>query len=161
MRFARLSWVLLFLAGSAQAEIWECVDGNGNKRFTNVKTEAAGCKPMNLPPIASVPTPKPGASAPATNGSKPAASPGNFPKVDPATQQQRDAGRRKLLEQELAEEQRLLDQARKALAEQESTRLGNERNYQRVLERLEPYKKKVALHEHNVTKLREELTPKR
>lgn len=153
--------MLLGLPVSALADIWECVDSNGNKRFTNIKAEAAGCKSMNLPPISSVPAPKPGASAAAGNGAKPAPAPGNFPKVDPATQQQRDAGRRKLLEQELAEEQRLLDQARKALAEQESTRLGNERNYQRVLERLEPYKKKVALHEHNVAKLREELAPKR
>ncbi len=36
-------------------------------------------------------------------------------------------------------------------------RLGSERNYQRVLERLEPYKKKLKLHEDNIANLKREL----
>ena len=149
-----LSFLLLVgLVASVRAEIYECVDKSGNKRFTNVKSEAGGCKPMNLPAGSSVPAPKPGAK-PADGRS---ATPEGFPKVDPSTQQQRDTGRRKILEQELANEERMLDQAKKELAEQESTRLGNERNYQRVLERLEPYKKKVALHESNIANLRKEM----
>lgn len=148
--------LLCALALPAHAEIWECVDRDGNKRFTNVKSEAAGCKPMNLPPMSTVPAPKPVvAGKPAA--SAPAASGGDFPKVDPSTQQQRDNGRRKILEQELSNEEKLLEQARRDLAEQEATRLGNERNYQRVLERLEPFKKKVALHEGNVANLRKEI----
>ena len=97
---------------------------------------------------------------PATKGAnaKTQAAPGNFPKVDAPTQQQRDADRRKILEQELASEQKLLDQARKELAEQEAIRLGSERNYQRVLDRLEPFKKKVALHESNIANLRKEIS---
>ena len=54
-------------------------------------------------------------------------------------------------------EQKLLAEAREALKAQESVRLGSERNYQRVLDRLEPYKKKVKLHEENVNSLRREL----
>jgi predicted nucleic acid-binding Zn-ribbon protein len=77
--------------------------------------------------------------------------------VDGDTQRGRDAERRRILEQELASEQKLLDEARKDLADQESQRLGNERNYQRVLDRLEPYKKKVKLHEDNIANLRREL----
>lgn len=154
MRLFMCLLLLMGLAVSARAEIYECMDGSGNKRFTNVKSEATGCKPMNLPPVSSVPAPKPGAKP----GDSRAATPGNFPKVDPSTQQQRDTGRRKILEQELANEERLLEQAKKELAEQESTRLGNERNYQRVLERLEPYKKKVALHESNIVNLRKEMS---
>jgi len=147
--------LLCALALPVHAEIWECIDRDGNKRFTNVKSEAAGCKPMNLPPVSTVPAPKPGAGKPAAPAS--AASGGDFPKVDPSTQQQRDSGRRKILEQELSNEERLLEQARRDLAEQEATRLGNERNYQRVLERLEPFKKKVALHENNIANLRKEI----
>ena len=155
MRFLICSLLLMAYAASARAEIYECVDSSGNKRFTNVKSEASGCKPMNLPPVSSIPAPKPGTTKPSETRS---ATPGSFPKVDPSTQQQRDAGRRKILEQELANEERLLEQARKELAEQEATRLGNERNYQRVLERLEPFKKKVMLHESNITNLRKEMT---
>lgn len=153
MRLFMLTMLLLGFSGQVRADIWECVDSNGNKRFTNVKAEAAGCKPMNLPPVSSVPAPKPQAR----NGAKPQAAAGSFPKVDAPTQLQRDAERRKILEQELASEQKLLDQAKKDLAEQEATRLGSERNYQRVLERLEPFKKKVALHENNVANLRKEI----
>jgi len=155
MRLLICSLLLMAFAASARAEIYECIDGSGNKRFTNVKAEAAGCKPMNLPPVSTVPAPKPGAAKP---GDTRSATPGSFPKVDPSTQQQRDAGRRKILEQELANEEQLLEQAKKDLAEQESTRLGNERNYQRVLERLEPYKRKVALHESNIANLRKEMS---
>lgn len=155
MRLLMMSLLLLGYAGPVLADIWECVDSSGNKRFTNVKSEAAGCKPMNLPPVTSVPAPK---AAPKAADPKAQAAAGSFPKVDAPTQQQRDSDRRKILEQELANEQKLLDQAKKDLAEQEATRLGSERNYQRVLERLEPFKKKVTLHENNITNLRKELS---
>ena len=89
---------------------------------------------------------------------RPAAeSPANFPSVDNDTQRQRDAGRRKILEQELAQEQQQLDAAKKQLAEQKDVRLGNEKNYARVEERLKPYEDKVKLHEVNVESLRKEL----
>ncbi len=158
MRLLMFFAVLLGLSATARADIWECVDSSGNKRFTNLKSESAGCKPMNLPPVSTVPAPKPPAPAARGAEAKPqAATPGSFPKVDAPTQQQRDAERRKILEQELANEQKLLDQARKELAEQEAVRLGSERNYQRVLDRLEPFQKKVALHENNIANLRKEL----
>lgn len=144
--------VLLFgvaLSAGAQAEIYECIAADGSKRFTNIKSEAKGCKLLDIGPINVVPTPK------SQQGK--GASPANFPKVDSGTQKQRDTDRRKILERELASEEQLLDRARKDLAEQESIRLGSERNYQRVLDRLEPYQKKVKLHEDNVANLKKEL----
>jgi hypothetical protein len=151
------AWLLLLvLAGPARADIWECMDESGNKRFTNIKAESKGCKllvvaPLNTVPAAKAPQAK-GAPAPASSKT-----PDSFPKVDTETQKQRDNDRRRILDQELANEQKLLDQAKKELADQESQRLGSERNYQRVLERLEPYKKKVKLHEDNIGNLRREL----
>lgn len=157
MRLLSFLLLLIGIAGPAQAEIYQCIDSNGNRSFTDDKREAAaaGCKAMNLPPLSNVPAPpRPGVKSGAQNS----AAPGGFPKVDPNTQQQRDEARRKILEQELATEQKLLDQARQNLSEQEAIRLGSERNYQRVLDRLEPYKKKVALHESNIANLRKELS---
>ena len=145
-------WTILLLAlqlPRAFADIWECSDERGNKRFTNIKSEAKGCRVLNIVPPNTVPGGRQTAS--------PAATPKDFPRVDGDTQRSRDAERRRILEQELASEQKALAQARKELAEQESMRLGNERNYQRVLDRLEPYKKKVRLHEGNVANLRREL----
>ena len=142
---------LLMLSPAARGDIYECVEPNGAKLFTSDPKEAKakGCKAMNLGPPNTVSSAKPQAKAGPT--------PPNFPKVDQDTQKQRDNDRRKLLEQELANEEKLLAQAKKELAEQESVRLGSEFNYQRVLNRLEPYKKQVALHENNVANLKREL----
>lgn len=141
--------LLALLTPPTFADIWECVDESGNKRFTNIKSEAKGCKLLAVTAPNTVPGVRPQA--------KPAEAPRNFPRVDGDTQRQRDADRRKILEQELANEQKLLDQARKELEEQSAQRFGSERNYQRVLDRLEPYRKKVKLHEDNVANLRREL----
>ena len=150
--------ILAFLPRIAAAEIWECTDSMGNKRFTNIESEAKGCKRLNLPPLSTVPATKPRES-PKAKTSTPA--PGNFPRVDADVQRERDADRRRILEQELANEEMLLQKARQELEAQESVRLGSERNYQRVLDRLEPYKKKVKLHEDNVANLRRELAATR
>jgi hypothetical protein len=152
MRTAVTTLLLVVLLPTAlHAEIYECVDENGNRRFTNIKAEARGCRVLNIGPTNTVPPPA--KSAPKT----PSAASGNFPKVDAQTQQQRDVDRRTILEQELASEQKLLEQAKKELADQEAVRYGNERNYQRVLDRLDPYKKRVKLHEDNIANLRKEL----
>jgi len=153
-RWPYVALIFLLFPPIAAAEIWECTDGLGNKRFTNIESEAKGCKLLKMPPLTTVPASKPeqthrgGASTP---------TPGNFPRVDADMQRARDADRRRILEQELANEEMLLQKARQELEAQESVRLGSERNYQRVLDRLEPYKKKVKLHEDNVTNLRREL----
>ncbi len=148
MRTLVLALSLTFAAFAVRAEIYECIDQSGNKRFTNIGSEAKGCKPMNIAP--------PSAATPSRPAAKSAA-PAKFPSVDAQTQKQRDTDRRRILEQELASEQKLLEQAQKDLAEQEAIRLGSERNYQRVLDRLEPYKKKVKLHEDNIANLKKEL----
>lgn len=146
---AAVTGVLALLAAPAFADIWECTDDSGNKRFTNIKSESKGCRLLHVV----VPNTVPGTRPPA----KTFESPRNFPRVDGDTQRGRDTERRRILEQELASEQKLLEQARKDLEQQESQRLGNERNYQRMLDRLEPYKKKVRLHEDNIASLRREL----
>jgi hypothetical protein len=143
-----LAAAITVFAGAARADIWECVDSNGNKRFTNIKSEATGCRMLHVAPLNTVPaTKKPQAQA----------APPGFPKVDSETQRQRDNDRRRILEHELANEQKLLKQAQAELAAQDSIRLGSERNYQRVLDRLEPYRRKVKLHEDNIANLKREL----
>jgi hypothetical protein len=151
---------LPLVAHADQHILYECTDAAGAKQFTNVPPKnKASCK------VLSVGTLNPPAGAPHTaapkSGAKGAAaspSPANFPKVDRETQQTRDSQRKRILDQELANEQKLLDQAKKDLAEQEAVRLGTERNYQKVLDRLEPYQKKVKQHEDNITSLRRELS---
>ncbi|HKU71383.1 MAG TPA: DUF4124 domain-containing protein [Burkholderiales bacterium] len=149
--------VLLGMSHLVFGDIYECMEPSGAKLFTSDPKEAKakGCKAMNLGPPNTVSTTKP-QPQPGKAASQP--TPTNFPKVDQDTQKQRDSDRRRLLEQELANEEKLLAQAKKELAEQESVRLGSEFNYQRVLNRLEPYKKQVALHESNVANLKREIS---
>jgi hypothetical protein len=152
-RFCVVAALFAKLATAAQAEVmYQCIDDLGRKTFSNVKLPDRGfkCVVLDLGPATSVP---------ATPVSRPAArpSPPGFPKVGDTTQKERDNDRRRILEDELAAEQQNLDQARKELAEQESIRNGNERNYQRVLDRLEPYKNKVSLHERNIEAIESEL----
>ena len=150
-------FILCGLVPAARGEIFECVDESGNKRFTNIRAEAKGCRQLNVGPVNTVPPPA-AVSKPAAKGAAATPTPAGFPRVDQQTQQNRDAERRRILEQELGNEQKLLDAAKKDLSEQEAVRLGSERNYQRVLDRLEPYQKKVKLHEDNIANLRKELS---
>jgi hypothetical protein len=144
LKLAVMLFVLVAFASVAYAQIYECIDAGGQKRFTNIKSEAKGCKLLDIGPFNVVPPPRPqGKAAPA---------PANFPKVDPQTQKERDGTRRRILEQELANEQKLLDQAHQQLA-QESKRLGGEGNSQ-----LEPYQKRVRQHMDNIANLRKELS---
>jgi hypothetical protein len=64
---------------------------------------------------------------------------------------------REILEGELASERDALTRARQALAEQEAVRTGEERNYARVQERLQPFKDTIENHEKNIQALQREL----
>ncbi len=158
MRHLATLWLFAMIPLPAVGQIFECIDQNGNKRFTNITAEAKGCKALNVP-LHTPPTPSaPAAAAKSQTKAAPIATPANFPRVDAQTQQHRDNDRRRILDHELASEQKLLDEARKKLAEQESVRLGTERNYQRVLDRLEPFQKDVKRHEDNVAGIRREIS---
>ncbi len=155
MRSLLGAWLLALAAGPSYADIWECEEPGGGKRFTNIKADAKGCKQLTVTPAIVSSPPAPG---PARNSDARTPTPGNFPKVEPQVQQQRDGDRKKILETELVNEERNLQLAKKELAEQENTRLGSERNAARMLERIEPFQKKVKLHEDNIANLRKELS---
>ncbi len=82
----------------------------------------------------------------------------DFPKVDGETQKKRDDERQRILEKELADEQQQLEAARQKLAEQEAIRTGDERNYQRYLDRIKPFRDAVANHERNIEAIRREIS---
>ena len=80
-----------------------------------------------------------------------------LPRVSEDTQKTRDDERRRILEQEIADETKQLAQAKEQLAAQEAVRSGNERNYQRFLDRVQPYRDAVATHERNLEAIRREI----
>lgn len=138
-------------AAFAQNTVYKCTDSEGRSQYTNIRDDAKGksCVVVSESKVTTVPAQK---LAPGV------ASPAGFPKVDPNTQKARDDGRRKILEDELAAEQRNLSDARLKLAGQEAIRNGDEKNYQRVLDRLKPFQEAVERHERNIAALQRELT---
>jgi len=151
-----LSGICLTLAvATAQAQqevtIWSCKDKDGRTHVTNLREDTVGknCKVVQQSRVQVMP-----AVTPAKPGAKP---PTTFPREDAQTRASAKSRQREILETELAQEEKALGQARKELAEQESVRYGDERNYARVLERLQKYKDAVELHEKNIDSLRREL----
>lgn len=139
-------------AGGEIQTIWRCVDTNGKTHVTNVKDETAGkdCKVIQ--------TQRVNVLAPQAPAPKPAAkSPAGFPKESSGERANARDRQKATLESELASEEALVAKAKAELAEQESIRLGDEKNYAKVLERLQKYKDNVELHEKNAGELRKEL----
>jgi Domain of unknown function (DUF4124) len=153
---ALVAFTALAFAGTARAqmtEIYKCVDAQGRFTYKNDKPRAGEKCETVASQVNVVPATKP----PPPQTRAPVQSPGNFPKETAAERASARERQRDILEKELATEQQLLAKARAELAGQESARSGDERNYARVLERLQPYKDNVDLHEKNIEALKREL----
>ena len=150
-----ISGLFAAVAAVAQAqgtrnEIYKCVDASGRASYTNDRRETSGrnCELVQRQiNVAPAPAPVP----------KPQARPG-FPRESSTDRANAKGRQREILEKELAAEEVDLARARQALIEQESVRGGDERNYARVLERLQPYRDRVETHEKNIEALRRELS---
>jgi len=138
-------------AGTELQTIWRCVDSTGKTHVTNVKDETAGkdCKVIQSQRV----TVMPPQAAPKASSKSPA----GFPRESSGERASARDRQKAALESELASEEALLAKARAELSEQESIRTGDERNYARVLERLQKYKDNVELHAKNAEELRKEL----
>jgi hypothetical protein len=145
--------VLTLSAPAAVAELCKYVDANGNVTYSDSTVKGAtksNC--FEAPPVPPTPPKAPNTATPAAGSAT------GLPNVDPGTQRKRDDARRKILQDELATEEKSLEEARKALAEGEAIRLGSERNYQRYLDRIQGLKDRVTQHERNVNALKQELS---
>ncbi|MEW5864911.1 MAG: DUF4124 domain-containing protein [Pseudomonadota bacterium] len=148
---------MLPLAARAQQQqvetLWNCRDKDGRTILTNQQSDTVGrdCRIVHqqrVTVVPATPAPKPPAKA---------ASPAGFPKESPSDRLAAKARQRETLERELKQEEELLAEAKRKLAEQEAIRTGDEKNYARVLERLKPYRDAVEVHEKNIEALKREL----
>lgn len=98
-----------FIATAAHGEIYKQVDANGRVTYSNVPMK--GATRLNLEPINTVPAGRPKTTV---------LSPAGFPKVDSDTQRKRDDTRRKILEDELSTEEKMLADARKSSSKDET-----------------------------------------
>ena len=153
MTRAPLFLVVAVIAGAAHAqqvtEIYKCVDANGRPSYTNDKREAEKQKCEVVARQIN--------TAPANPGGAKNGRPADFPRESSSDRASARERQRAILEKELATEQAALAKARQDLAAQEAVRSGDERNYARVEERLQPFKDSVETHQKNIEALRREL----
>lgn len=159
LKLRYLPLLALFAYHTSWADIYKHVDEHGNITFTNSPMKGA----QRIHVETSRPSPsrsntaKPSSKAQATTPS-----PANFPRVSSNTQKERDTNRRRILEEELAAEKRLLVNQKRELSEAESHQSAEEKaNPQKFLERIGRLRESLVLHEKNVTALQTELTKTR
>ncbi|MCL2345210.1 MAG: DUF4124 domain-containing protein [Desulfobulbus sp.] len=144
---------LLIAAASLPAAaqtIYRCVDENGGTLISNTRINP-DCKAVTLPPETAMPAPP---ARPRSAAAKP--TPADFPRVAEDAQKARDGDRRLILEQELSGEQRNLEQAKRDLADQENLR--EPPSTTAGVDRLAPYRDRVAQHERNIAAIQKELS---
>jgi hypothetical protein len=122
-------------------------------QITEKEAKARNCRTIENAPITIVsPGAKPKPVAAAPGASRPADS-----KVDPAAQRARDSDARKILEAELQKEEAALAALQKDFNNGEPERRGDERNYQRYLDRVAEMKAAITRKESDVAAIKREL----
>ena len=119
-----------------------------------------GCRAIEGAPVTVIQASKPrtvaaGASAPAAAGAAAPRAPDA--KVEPAAQRQRDSDARRILDAELRREEDRLAAQRRDFNNGEPERRGDERNYQRYLERVAEMKAIILRSESDIAALKREL----
>lgn len=158
--FATAAVVLVTLSAQSPAyadDVYLCTGPNGVPEYRN-SGNVKGCRKLTLPDVVTVP----GTRSPRSAGAAPApaqnsSAGGGFPRVDSATQKARDSERRQVLEAELAEEERKLQGLKAEYNNGQPERQGNERNYQKYLDRTAQLKSDIERSQANVDSIRREL----
>lgn len=150
---ALAGWSAQAVAQAAQTIVYRC-PGNiytSNAELTPAQAEQRGCREIEGAPITVIqgPTPRPAASAPA------ARPPGA--RINPETQRERDSDARRILGEELRREEGRLAELKREYNNGEPERRGDERNYQRYLDRVAEMKAAIARKEADVAALKREL----
>lgn len=147
--------VLASLGAQAQGTVYRCPGPPVlyTDALSAKEAQEKGCRTIEGSPITVVQTPRPRSSAPApaTEGAR-----GAEGRVDAGQQRVRDDERRRVLQTELRQaEERLANAQREFSAGQE--RRGDERNYQKYLDRMAELKDNVSRFEADVQALKREI----
>nr|WP_116309320.1 DUF4124 domain-containing protein [Cupriavidus taiwanensis] len=148
------AWAGPSLAQSS--DVYVCTGPNGVPEYRNGNA-GKGCKKLNLPEVVTVPGGRIAAPAKSAGSSATTAASTGFPRVDSATQRSRDSERRTVLTQELQAEEAKLQGLRAEYNNGQPERQGNERNYQKYLDRTAALRDDIARSEANAASLRREL----
>ena len=152
-------FLLLALSLPAQARIYMYVDADGHKGATDRREAVpAGARVTSVIDLG-------GQGSPGNAPLKPAGgkasvktpSPANFPRIDSGTQRKRDDVRRTVLEEELASEQKNLDEAKRQLGLGAKPLAGENSANPGYQARLKQLRSNVERHERNLAAIQKEL----
>ena len=136
--------------------MYRCPGNDYNNTISAKEAKDRGCKTIEGAPITVIQTTRPKAAAP-SGGASPAASSPASARVDPAAQRARDSDARRILEDELRAEEQRLAALQKDYNNGEPERQGNERNYQKYLDRVNEMKAAIARKESDIGAIKREL----
>jgi len=141
----------------AQGQVYRCPGNLYTDQISAKEAIERGCKTIEGTPITVIQAPRREASRPqgATAPGAPAAASGA--RVDPAEQRARDSDARRILEAELRKEEERLAALRAEYNNGEPERQGNERNYQKYLDRVDGLKTAIARKEADIAALKREI----
>ncbi len=146
--------------GAAPATVYRCPGPPVLYTDTLSAQEARerGCRSIEGAPITVIQSRPPAVSKPASPpaAANTAARPPES-RVDPQAQRARDNDSRRILEGELRREEARLAELRKEYNNGEPERLGNERNYQKYLDRVAELKSNIDRKESDVAAIKREL----
>ena len=149
--------VALSLGGAvAHAEdkpVYRCPGNLYTDALTAREARDKGCKTLDGAPITVIQSPVPRANA----GARPAASASQGDRVGSDDQKARDSDARRILEAELRKEEEALAALRKEFNDGQPERRGDERNYQKYIDRVNEMKAAITRKEADVAALRREL----
>ena len=117
---------------------------------------AKGCRTLEGAPITVVQGTRPRAGSPSASSPTIARSPDQ--RVDPNDQRARDSDARRILESELRREEEKLAQMQKDYNGGQPERNGDEKNYQKYLDRVADMKAGIARKENDIAAIKRELT---
>jgi hypothetical protein len=145
--------VLALAAGGAAAAegstYYQCPGNVFTNTISPKEADAKGCKAMVAQQPTTIPAPKlhTSAAAPAGAGSK----------VEAQEQKQRDTDARKILQDELIKAQNQLDALQKEYNNGQPERRGDEKNYQKYLDRTADLKAQITRTESDISAITREL----
>ena len=129
---------------------YRCPNNVFTNTITSKEADAKGCKAMEAQQPTTIPAPKTRPAATASPGT--AAS-----KVDAQEQKARDTDSRKILQGELIKAQAQLDALQKEYNSGQPERRGDEKNYQKYLDRTADLKASIARTESDIAAITREL----
>jgi hypothetical protein len=135
-------------ASASEGSVTYRCPGNDYKNTISAKeAEKLGCKKLENAPVTVIQTSKP----------RPAPAASATARIDPAAQRARDSDARRILEQELKADEDRLAEMKKEYNNGQPDRQGDEKNYQRYLDRVSELSAAIARKESDIAALKREI----